>query len=205
MKELDLLKKSWNKEITPKVTTDEIYKMILKKSSSSVKWIFIISIIELLFGLISAIFISPKDYNELNLPNWIENFITFSSLFTVLFFSLMFYKNYKKINTSNSIKQLLNNIIKTRKTVKQFVVINLSLMALLMIIGLSYLLTSPIGINNEVIFELTQIKDYILLGLIIFFTTTISIGLLLVVYYIFYGFLMNRLNKNYKELKELDL
>ncbi len=205
MKELDLLKKSWNKEITPKVTTDEIYKMILKKSSSSVKWIFIISVIELLFGLISAIFISPKDYNELNLPNWIENFITFSSLFTVLVFSLMFYKNYKKINTSNSIKQLLNNIIKTRKTVKQFVVINLSLMALLMIIGLSYLLTSPIGINNEVIFELTQIKDYILLGLIIFFTTTISIGLLLVVYYIFYGFLMNRLNKNYKELKELDL
>ncbi len=205
MKELDLLKKSWNNEATNKVTTDDIYKMILKKSSSSVKWIFIISIMELLFGLISAIFISPNDYNELNLPDWIEKFVTISSLLTVFIFSIKFYKNYKKINTSNSIIDLLNNIIRTRKTVKQFVVINLSLMAILMIFGFSYILTSPSEINNQALIELTNIKDYILLGLIVFFATAVSIGILLIVYYIFYGVLMKNLNRNFKELKQLNL
>ncbi len=205
MKELDLLKKSWNNETTNKVTTDDIYKMILKKSSSSVKWIFIISIMELLFGLISAIFISPNDYNELNLPDWIEKFVTISSLLTVFIFSIKFYKNYKKINTSNSIIDLLNNIIRTRKTVKQFVVINLSLMAILMIFGFSYILTSPSEINNQALIELTNIKDYILLGLIVFFATAVSIGILLIVYYIFYGVLMKNLNRNFKELKQLNL
>ncbi len=205
MKELDLLKKSWNNETTNKVTTDDIYKMILKKSSSSVKWIFIISIMELLFGLISAIFISPNNYNELNLPDWIEKFVTISSLLTVFIFSIKFYKNYKKINTSNSIIDLLNNIIRTRKTVKQFVVINLSLMAILMIFGFSYILTSPSEINNQALIELTNIKDYILLGLIVFFATAVSIGILLIVYYIFYGVLMKNLNRNFKELKQLNL
>ena len=51
MEGLDLLKKEWNKESNfPKITESEIYKMIHKKSSSIVKWIFIISI--LLFPLL---------------------------------------------------------------------------------------------------------------------------------------------------------
>lgn len=205
MEELDLLKKNWNKEIDPKVSSDEIYKMILKKSSSSVKWIFIISIIELSIGLISSIFISPKDYNELNLPEWIEQFLTISSLFIVFFYSLKFYKNYKTINTSSSIKQLLNNIIKTRKTVRHFVIINLSLMALFIIFSLSYTLTTPFGVDNQVAFELISLKDYILLGAVIGVCTIICIGLCLFIYFIFYGLLMSRLNKNYKELKQLKL
>ncbi len=49
MEELDLLKDNWNKNTEPKFTKEEIYKMILKKSSSSVKWIFIVSIIEMCF------------------------------------------------------------------------------------------------------------------------------------------------------------
>ena len=44
MDELELLKKDWQKDDAnyPKLTFDEIYKMLLKKSSSIVKWIFII-------------------------------------------------------------------------------------------------------------------------------------------------------------------
>ena len=46
--ELELLKKDWQKkdEYLPKLSYDEIYQMIWKKSSSIVKWIFYISIIE---------------------------------------------------------------------------------------------------------------------------------------------------------------
>ena len=44
MDELELLKKDWQKEnmTFPKLSYNDIYKMIIKKSSSIVKWIFII-------------------------------------------------------------------------------------------------------------------------------------------------------------------
>jgi uncharacterized protein with PQ loop repeat len=205
MKELDLLKKSWNNNLNQKVSSEEIYKMILKKSSSTVKWIFVISAIELTIGLISGIFISPKSYNELNLPLWIEQFVTFSSLLIVLIYTIKFYKNYKSINTSSSIKKLLNNIINTRKAVKEFVILNLSVMAILIIIALCYTLTTPSGINNEAAFELINLKDYLILGFVILIATSICIGLCLFIYFLLYGILMRRLNKNYKELKQLDL
>ena len=48
MKELDLLKKDWQKnDAFEQVSEVDIYKMLHKKSSSIVKWIFIISILDL--------------------------------------------------------------------------------------------------------------------------------------------------------------
>ena len=61
MDELELLKKDWQKKegLMPKLSYDEIYSMLWKKSSSIVKWIFIISIIEFVFWLaISFAFIN---------------------------------------------------------------------------------------------------------------------------------------------------
>ena len=51
MDELDLLKKDWKKQEAnlPKMSYNDIYKMIHKKSSSIVKWILIICIVEFLF------------------------------------------------------------------------------------------------------------------------------------------------------------
>ncbi|WP_166769784.1 hypothetical protein [Flavobacterium psychrophilum] len=50
MKELDLLKKDWNRNDNyPKFSEQEIYVMLHKNSSSSVKWIFYISVIEFVF------------------------------------------------------------------------------------------------------------------------------------------------------------
>jgi len=205
MEELDILKKNWNKETHPKVTTDAIYKMILKKSSSAVKWIFIICLIELSIGLISGVFFSSESYEGVNLPFWVEPAITYSSILIALIYSYKFYRNYKTINTTSSIKSLLTNIIKTRRTVKQYVLINLSLMAILVVVVLSYTLTAPIGVSNEIAFQIISTKDYFILGLIILFVTSIIIGICLLVYFLLYGLLMRKLNKNYKELKQLDL
>jgi hypothetical protein len=51
MKELDLLKKDWkkNSDSFEQISEKEIYRMIHKKSSSIVKWILIISILEISF------------------------------------------------------------------------------------------------------------------------------------------------------------
>ena len=61
MDELELLKKDWQKEDSkyPKLSYNDIYKMILKKSSSIVKWIFIISLME--FALWTLISFGLKD------------------------------------------------------------------------------------------------------------------------------------------------
>ncbi|MCB0372669.1 MAG: hypothetical protein KDD31_06665, partial [Muricauda sp.] len=66
--ELELLKKDWQKREAnlPKLSYDEIYKMIWKKSSSIVKWIFYISIIEFVFWAgINLVFNDPESIQEL--------------------------------------------------------------------------------------------------------------------------------------------
>ena len=65
MKELDLLKKDWkkNENSFEQVSEKEIYKMIHKKSSSIVKWILIISILE--FTILNLIgFLIPDEKRE---------------------------------------------------------------------------------------------------------------------------------------------
>jgi hypothetical protein len=205
MKELDLLKKDWNKEQHPKVSSEAIYKMILKKSSSAVKWIFIISIIEFALGLISGVVYHPELNSEYKMP-WIYGWPTTIFVTSIaLYFIIVFYKNHKTINTTNSIKELLESIIKTRKTVKQYVIINLSYMAILTACVLSNTLTTPSNITGEIIFQLNSMKDYAVLVLVIFIATALIIGFCMVIYFLLYGILMRKLNKNYAELKRLDL
>lgn len=205
MKELDLLKKDWNKEQHPKVTSEAIYNMILKKSSSAVKWIFIISIIEFALGLVSGVVYHPELNSEYKMP-WIYGWPTTIFVTSIaLYFIVAFYKNHKTINTTNSVKELLESIIKTRKTVKQYVVINLSYMAILTSCVLKNTLTTPSNITGEIIFQLISMKDYIILGLVIFIATALIIGLCMLIYFLLYGLLMRKLNNNYKELKQLDL
>ena len=50
MDELELLKKDWQKKDAniPQLSYNDIYEMIWKKSSSIVKWILIISILDIL-------------------------------------------------------------------------------------------------------------------------------------------------------------
>jgi len=206
MEELDILKKSWNKDIHPKISAESIYKMILKKSSSAVKWIFIISMIELALGLSSGILLlTTNSENELNLPSWLETIVTIAGILIPIIYSYKFFRNYQTINTTSSVKELLNNIIKTRKTVKQFVLVNLSLIAVMVIFTSYYTLTTPMGVNNEIAYPLITLKDYFILALVILIFTAIVIGACLFVYFLLYGILMRKLNKNHKELKQLDL
>ena len=64
MKELDLLKKDWQKNEASfeQVTEKDIYKMIHKKSSSIVKWILILSVLELILWSVLSIGVNIDDY-----------------------------------------------------------------------------------------------------------------------------------------------
>ena len=97
---LELLKKNWKKQeaTLPKVSYDEIYKMIWKRSSSIVKWIFIISIFEFVIGVLLNVGLADKEYwnslEQLDLKEvtiWIYGI----NYLITLFFVFRFYKNPK--------------------------------------------------------------------------------------------------------------
>ena len=105
MDQLDVLKKEWQsrEQEFPKLSYSDIYEMLLKKSSSIVKWIFIISIAELMFWL-SLIFLIPDSYKELTEALHIKTFIWVSNIihFAVIgVFIFLFYKNYKSITVTD--------------------------------------------------------------------------------------------------------
>ena len=130
MDELELLKKDWQKDNAeyPKLSKQEIFPMLLKKSSSIVKILFYISVIELLLwvfiNLAPLLFSEGSMSEQLNSINMNQGFtttITIISTAVVFIFVFLLYKSYKSISVIDNSKKLMENILKTRKTVKQYV------------------------------------------------------------------------------------
>ncbi len=210
MDKLDKLKSAWKSQdySNHKVSTSDIYKMLLAKSSSYVKWIFYISIIE--FALIIIINLSfdnkkyMKIYEEMGMQNMILAF-TILSYAIMVFFIYLFYKNYKKICIDCDVKTLMDRILKTRKTVRSYIYFNISFMAITSAIMFYEIFSSK---KNVVIYKtMSDIPEdfstkYLLIAITI--VMILFIGLILLIYRIIYGILLRRLNKNYKELEQLD-
>jgi len=211
MDQLEILKKQWQSKDQehPKVSYNDIYKMLLKKSSSIVKWIFVISVAELLFWISIQLIIPEKNIqimNEMGIGDilYYSNFIHFSVFAVFIFY---FYKNFKSIQVTDNTKMLMKNILKTRKTVKYFVYYNISVFVLSSIVVDVFFYA-----NSSKLFEIMDfasqgmsqenfasvfIISQIVVGIIV-------LGLLILFYWLIYGILLRRLNRNYKELKIMD-
>ena len=212
MDELELLKKDWNKEDNkyPKLTYNEIYKMVLKKSSSIVKWIFIISILEFVFWSGIAFVLKDADFNK-----QFENYnaesimIPFAVLGYIIlaYFFYAFFMNYRTISVTDNAKLLMENILKTRRTVKQYVGFNLIYLAVsaFLVLGIQF------NRDENMISAIEQasangelFKFYAITIIATLIALAILIAIVLGFYYLIYGILLKRLNNNYKELKKLD-
>ena len=200
---MDLLenyKKAWvnQPEENEKLSSLEIYKLAHSKSSSIVKWIFIIGILEFVF-LNSLYFFIDMDeayaeYKKMGL----ESFVYYSQIAAygiLLYFLVMFYLNYKRISTTDATRTLMRKILKTRKTVRNYVLFNFSYIALIMIA------VTVASINNN--FEDLNNKQIILIIVAMIICTFLCIGVLWLFYQLLYGFLLRKLNRNYKELAKL--
>ena len=210
MKELDLLKKDWQKSDNSfvQVSEKDIYKMIHKKSSSIVKWILIISILEVLLWTFLSLFFNSDDYlKEIKHVELIPYFdlLTYLNYAVIIVFIYLFYKNYILITTTVSTKQLMHDILKTRKTVQYYVWYNLAMLLFSLIIAFviaftynpeMVILKNQIAANNKVM--------AITIG-ILFLTTLLLFGFFWLFYRVLYGILLRRLYANYKELKKIDL
>lgn len=210
MKELDLLKKDWQKNEASfeQVTEKDIYRMIHKRSSSIVKWILILSILEFVFWFVLGLGIEIDDYfkkmkhEEFSSYFNIYDYVHYIVMLTFIF---LFYKNYKIISTTASTKQLMRDIIKTRKTVNYYVYYILTQIVVLFWVMIyisfkynpdSVKLADKIGDNYGMI---------AVTFLFLLFFILIILGTFWLFYRLIYGRLLRRLLDNYKELKKIDL
>lgn len=202
MDELEILKKDWKKSENTfsQITETEIYGMLHKRSSSLVKWILIISIIEFIVLNGFGFFIADKEMDNFEKLHPYLSIIEKINYIILLGFIYLFYKNYKSICVLDSSKKLIKDIIKTRKIVNYYIYWNVFISSFLgsfaFIDGFnaSYRQANP---NAE---ELSQ-TGFIIIFL---FSMLFVVGIVFGFYKLLYGILLNRLNKNYKELQKMD-
>jgi hypothetical protein len=198
---LDNYKKAWDNqpEDANKVSSLEIYKIAQSKSSSIVKWIFIIGIAEFI-SLNSLYFLIDMDealktYEKLGLIN----FMFYSGIlaYVILFYFLAkFYQNYKRISATATTKILMNNILKTRKTVRNYVIFNVGYIVLVIIVVSMALIRMESGTLNT--------KQLLITGFLISIAIVFILGLYWLFYQLLYGILLRKLKRNHKELAKLD-
>ena len=205
MDELELLKKDWKKKEQQfkQVSEQDIYHMLHQSSSSIVKWIFIISIIEfLIFRLLDfTLFFDEAFINRLKSYHIydIEKVATVINFIVLIGFIIYFYKNLKNISTTSSVKKLMKDIIETRKIVKYYVWYNL---AIAFVTGVIILFSQLKYYSNlSPLFEKHQLV-VIFIGLSVI---VLLVGVFYLFYKLVYGILLKRLQNNYKELKKIDL
>lgn len=212
MEELDLLKKAWQKDdhSFAQVSEMEIYKMLHKKSSSIVKWILIISILEvLLWTTISVLFNIDADLKKMVGDDLIIYFkaLYYFNYAVIIGFIYLFHQNYIKISTTVSTKQLMQDILKARKTVQYYVWYNLGMITASMFLGfaMAFFFNPQASILKEKIAHENGNMTLVITVCVVFLTTVIFVGIFWLFYKLLYGILLRKLNNNYKELKKIDL
>ena len=215
MDNLDLLKQKWQNttQELPKLSYQDIHKMLLKKSSSIVKWIFLISVLELLFWTILTFFV-PESSKAINEGMGLKTiFVVVNILHYAIFiiFIYIFYKNYQAIKATSTIKDLMGSILKTRKTVRNFVIYNVSA-SVLLLVGVNI-----VYYNNRIQLYTLMTESYegyggyaqdsftnaFFISQIVF--GVLFVGLILLFYRVIYGVLLKRLKRNYKELEKMEV
>lgn len=213
--ELELLKKDWQKKEfnVPKLSYEDIHKMIWKKSSSIVKWILIISILE--FSLPQLLYLLPsmREGMEIYEKIGVSKYLFILSILTyavAVYFIFQFYQRFKEISVLDNSKNLMKKIIRTRRTVKHYVIFSLSMILvtiIIMIIGVylndNIALAFPEYKEGLAHVSKDKLKITVMLSIGIFGTIlTLFMG---GVYFLLYGLLLRKLKKNYTELRQLEI
>ena len=212
MEELDLLKKHWKKDESSfeQVSEKQIYKMIHKSSSSIVKWIFIISIVEFLFWSVLSFCMKDgevmRQFDAYHVEHIMKPFMIIGYVGLAYFF-FQFYMNYRKITATDNVQKLINTILKTRKKVHQYVWFNIIYAVCSAVIVLFIQFN-----HDERIIEMIEMSEKnnstvliyaIYIGITILFLS-IFIAFIWLFYRLIYGILLKQLYKNYQELKKID-
>lgn len=216
--DLDSFKKTWQEQpVQNKYDNDEILQMLNKKSRNYVKYIFWISVIEFVLFTAFGLFyiLQNKESNTFltslqklgvqrneQLQDIFDNIYLAIKAFTLLitgYFVVKFYRNYRKIKVEEDLKEFISRIIKFKKTVNAFILINI----LIVVVFTSALTIFGIyAIQNQN----TTLADSSIVAFIVSFiiSTVLCVVLIWAYYRLVYGILIKRLDKNLTQLKEID-
>lgn len=213
MDQLDILKKDWDTQNVsyPKYSKDQLKSMLAHKSTSIVKWLLIIAIIE--FIIMTGINFLPGmgKYQDESIRIMGE-FLYYGSFvlhyIVIGYFIFLFYKNYKLIQSTQPTRGLMKNILRTRKTMKWYIWYNLGYIFVFGIIASILLL-----FKDPKMVELLQtdaVADHQVMFYTIYILFTILLfGVIISVFYgiysLIYGILLRRLRFNYEELKRMEV
>ncbi|MBC7642486.1 MAG: hypothetical protein H7174_09155 [Flavobacterium sp.] len=209
MEELDLLKKDWQKaDNFNQFSEKDIYNMLQKKSTSIVRWLLIISVLEFCLWTFISFFSDNDDYfdnKEMNTFMLISKYLEYIGYGVILLFIYLLFKKYKKISVTESTKQLMTDILNTRKIVQYYVWYNLIILVLCVFLGVYF----AVIINPQSHFIMDKIlsdSKYMIGGILfLILITVLFLGIFWLFYRLLYGILLKRLYANYKELQKIDL
>ncbi len=211
MDELELLKKDWGKQDSSykKLSTNDIYPMLQKKSSSIVKTLFYISIGELVFWiLINTIpYFLSDSYRErmdaIYYNDYIFAGLTILSYGVILLFIYLLFKSHKAISVTDNAKKLMESILKTRRVIKYYVIYNLVIAFISMVIGMYFAIMHDPNLADTI--SHFNKKQMLITYVIVIGVTAVFVFVIWLFYKLLYGLLLKRLNRNYKELKKLEI
>ena len=205
MDDLDLLKKNWQKQDSfNQVSEQDIYEMLQKKSSSIVKWLLIISVLEFLFWTITSLFTDNENIFGNEKYDFYIDLLEYFGFFVIIVFMYLLWNNYKKIVATSNTKKLMSDILNTKKIVNYYVIYNLVTLAIALIISFAFviikntdnpILSAKINENPSIVWVLTLIFIVIII---------VVVALIWLFYKLLYGILLKKLYANYEELKKID-
>lgn len=216
--DLDSFKSTWQKQpVENKYDDNEILKMLNRKSRNYMKYIFWISAAEFLFFTLFGFYyiIQDKDSNSFmalllrlgvekntDLTNNLEVIyliIKITTLIVTGVFVIKFYQNYRKIKIEEDLKAFITRIINFKKTVNAFILTNIVLFILFTTVFTGFVFYV---VNHQNIQLDSSTKNGFIMAIIV--STLLCVVLIWLYYRLVYGIIMGRLDKNLKQLKEID-
>lgn len=214
--DIDQLKADWQKQdVQSKYGAGDIEQMLNHKSRNYVKYIYWISLLEFLVILLAnAYYYFVNDSSDsvshilekMNISNSKEIITKYDNLYLIMkvlsfvitgVFVVLFYINFKKIKVESNLKKFILQIIRFKKTVNAFILVNIGL-----IVGFILIF----GVYFMKLQSHTTLKSSTFTGLIVGFilAAAIGVGLLWLYYKLVYGIILNRLSYNLEQLKEIE-
>ncbi len=216
--DLDSFKKTWQEQpVQPKYDSAEILQMLNRKSRNYVKYIFWISVVEFLFFSVLGLFYffqgdESDSFRKIleklgaqESPELESNFdlaylaIKVISLLITAYFVLKFYQNYRKIKIEENLKGLIIRIIKFKKTVNAFILISIVILVAFTLVFSAFLFYI---LNSQNIQPSNSNLTIVIVGTIV--STVLCVLLIWLYYRLVYGIIIRKLDKNLKQLKDID-
>ncbi|WP_288445648.1 beta-carotene 15,15'-monooxygenase [uncultured Chryseobacterium sp.] len=216
--DLDSFKKTWQEQsVQPKYDNNEILKMLNRKSRNYVKYIFWISVVEFLFfSVLGLFYLVPEEESDSfrkmlerlgaqEAPEVENNFghvylaIKILSLLITAYFVLKFYQNYRRIKIEENLKGLITRIIKFKTTVNAFILISIVLLVVFTFVLTAFIFYT---LNSQNIQPTGSNLTIIIVGIVV--STLLAISMIWFYYRLVYGTIIRKLDKNLKQLKEID-